>query len=161
MSERSEERSRIYINWRWSRPTTWRDWLMAIAFVAVVLALIALAVVVASTILRGRNRRRLGRGSCRGSSSYVFGRLASATSRARYRAQKDRECFEIKDLHATVDGKKILNGLTLSLGEGEVHAHHGPERLGQVDAVLRAGGSRRLRSDVGHRSRSAGKICST
>ncbi len=39
--------------------------------------------------------------------------------------------LEIKDLHATVDGKKILNGLTLSLGSGEVHAIMGPNGSGK------------------------------
>jgi Fe-S cluster assembly ATP-binding protein len=39
--------------------------------------------------------------------------------------------LEIKDLHATVDGKKILNGLTLSLGTGEVHAIMGPNGSGK------------------------------
>lgn len=39
--------------------------------------------------------------------------------------------LEIKDLHATVGGKKILNGLTLSLGQGEVHAIMGPNGSGK------------------------------
>src|SRR6185436_3391579 len=39
--------------------------------------------------------------------------------------------LEIKDLHVTVDGKKILKGLTLSLGEGEVHALMGPNGSGK------------------------------
>jgi Fe-S cluster assembly ATP-binding protein len=39
--------------------------------------------------------------------------------------------LEIEDLHATVDGKKILNGLTLSLGSGEVHAIMGPNGSGK------------------------------
>ena len=39
--------------------------------------------------------------------------------------------LEIKDLHATVDGKKILNGLTLSIGSGEVHAIMGPNGSGK------------------------------
>jgi Fe-S cluster assembly ATP-binding protein len=39
--------------------------------------------------------------------------------------------LEIKDLHATVDGKKILNGLTLALGSGEVHAIMGPNGSGK------------------------------
>jgi Fe-S cluster assembly ATP-binding protein len=39
--------------------------------------------------------------------------------------------LEIKDLHVTVAGKKILNGLTLALGEGEVHAIMGPNGSGK------------------------------
>jgi len=39
--------------------------------------------------------------------------------------------LQINDLHATVDGKKILKGLTLSLGEGEVHAIMGPNGSGK------------------------------
>ena len=39
--------------------------------------------------------------------------------------------LEIKDLHATVDGKKILNGLTLAIGDGEVHAIMGPNGSGK------------------------------
>ena len=30
--------------------------------------------------------------------------------------------LEIRDLHATVNGKAILKGLTLTVGAGEVHA---------------------------------------
>ncbi|MGL4542806.1 MAG: ATP-binding cassette domain-containing protein, partial [Polymorphobacter sp.] len=37
----------------------------------------------------------------------------------------------INDLHATVDGKAILNGLTLSIGDGEVHAIMGPNGAGK------------------------------
>jgi Fe-S cluster assembly ATP-binding protein len=39
--------------------------------------------------------------------------------------------LRINDLHVTVGGKKILNGLTLSLGEGEVHAIMGPNGSGK------------------------------
>jgi Fe-S cluster assembly ATP-binding protein len=39
--------------------------------------------------------------------------------------------LDIKDLHVTVDGKKILKGLTLSLGDGEVHAIMGPNGSGK------------------------------
>ena len=39
--------------------------------------------------------------------------------------------LEIKDLHAGIDGKKILNGLTLKVGEGEVHAIMGPNGSGK------------------------------
>ncbi len=39
--------------------------------------------------------------------------------------------LDIKNLHVTVDGKAILNGLTLSLGGGEVHAIMGPNGSGK------------------------------
>ena len=39
--------------------------------------------------------------------------------------------LRIDDLHASVDGKPILNGLTLELGAGEVHAIMGPNGAGK------------------------------
>ena len=46
--------------------------------------------------------------------------------------------LEIKNLHVEVDGKQILDGLELSVSTGDRARHHGPERLGQVDARPRA-----------------------
>ena len=39
--------------------------------------------------------------------------------------------LEVKDLHTSIDGKKILTGLNLSANKGEVHAIMGPNGSGK------------------------------
>ena len=44
--------------------------------------------------------------------------------------------LKIENLHATVDGKPILKGISLTLNAGRDPCDHGAERVGQVDARL-------------------------
>ena len=39
--------------------------------------------------------------------------------------------LEIKDLHAGVDGNEIVNGVSLSINKGEIHAIMGPNGSGK------------------------------
>ena len=45
--------------------------------------------------------------------------------------QDSKTLLAVRDLRATVNGIEILKGMDLTVRSGEVHAHHGAERLGQ------------------------------
>ena len=67
--------------------------------------------------------------------------------------------LEIKDLHVEVDGKQIINGLSLDGRGGRGACHHGPERLGQEHARLRAGRPRGLRGHRRQRDATMARTC--
>jgi len=45
--------------------------------------------------------------------------------------KKGEQMLEVKDLHVSVEGKKILKGLNLTINAGEVHAIMGPNGAGK------------------------------
>ena len=45
------DRPRIYINWARVRPATWRDWILAVCWIAVAITILALVMAVASTLI--------------------------------------------------------------------------------------------------------------
>src|SRR5215470_13171918 len=57
--------------------------------------------------------------------------LMAKTSNANDRKRSRMPLLEVKNLHVSVDGKQILNGLDLTVNKGEVHAIMGPNGSGK------------------------------
>ena len=57
--------------------------------------------------------------------------------------------LEIRDLHVSVDGKKILNGIDLAIRSGEAHAIMGPNGSGKSTLSLAIMGHPRYKIDKG------------
>src|SRR5262245_32213487 len=71
----------------------------------------------------------------------VLKSLAQAfVTKTRARKRKFGTMLKIDNLHATVDDKAILNGLTLEVKAGEVHAIMGPNGAGKSTLAYVLGG---------------------
>src|SRR5262249_8192278 len=99
----------------------------------------------ADRLLRRRRRMKLCRPSSRGGreaavskdgggtspSALVLRDAALGGSLGRGSREDRMHLLEVKNLHVEVDGKKILNGLELSVSPGSVHALMGPNGSGK------------------------------
>ena len=74
-------------------------------------------------------------------------RPSASHGRSRAGGRSRMSTLRISGLKVRVAGQEILHGVDLEVRSGRGARAHGAERLGQVDAVARAHGPRRLRGD--------------